>query len=1349
MTPFAQSRAQILPFGQLPWQHFEKICLRLIWLDQSVEHTQSYGVQGDAQGGIDIYARHRESDLYSTYQCKNVEDFPASKIKEAVDVFLTGEWAKKSSTFVLCTRKALNTKGQADEIEQQAKRLRRKNITFLVWDGERLSMLLKEHPEIVDDFFDRGWVSFFFGSEVAEQLGQRLNYAQTEAALTAYHQWLRNEMGSVTYRGFSRGDHNSSVLELPIEHIYVAPKVKVEGRNKEQNRREHEILRQLDEEDGDEIDKAQLEEELRQIKAEEWRFLSPANLETLSGWGLASLFEDSVSTPIAEVLGTQNQCVVLGAPGSGKSLLLQWLALESVREQIEVDLPPATANLTDGTPRFPVFISLAAYANAVQKNKSVSLVDFIGQHLESIGIENVAALFRREWKENRCWILLDGLDEIADPIMRGGIVQRVESFLAACNQNRCTITSRIHGYERIKAVDCFQLQGFDREQASNFIFRWHIAVEMQTHPGEFDTDRVMERCRSLAEQINSNEHLAALAANPLLLVAMLLLHNDQGQLPQSRVEIYEAMTQTLLETWNRWRSQEQYDSGGQRLSASQLRKVLGRVALWSRREKPHGILRRAELKRQIVSALQSGGLGSDADQTAQSYLAAAVEQAGLLEERSPGIFAFWHPSFEEFLAASELAASPDQLASKLLPLRENSYWREVILLAVGLVGIVHEDKEAANECVRTLMKSDLSAVESVLHGALRLGAACVTENPRLPRVLCQEVLLELTRTLTLQPFEPVAGSFIETASALATTKPDSSLVLALGELVKIHNSMGPVQAASYRLLANVAATNPQAQRLCQEKVDAEIDRDFPEKEVMARFYATIGLVRAGSVTGGNLAELVWHNRPIGFIQEVVELLSLSQDATDISSADRESRLAAIWEVLESSFPPVKSSWPPKNDSEDDSNAILPSLAAALILLFAGQDPERLDDVIEEALKPKYDSCGGVFDAAQATQMFSSENQERDVKRQRLALVAFRRWLNHPRPYREIYAAETLLKWIESWEEEFSPFIESHSEFQGRVEEAKDEKFFEAYQMDRQILRREALACLKKCLPYPNFQTRLLAAGMLVQRGEVRAVAKAIEKWTKTAPKSFPGLSILPLVGELSESEEGHKIVAGWLKSDNDWLKCAAASTLSAKFAKESQQALKECLLSPHDEVRSAIAGMLAMFHFARKQPLPQEVEAALRSCLASKQGDASQNAANALHRFDHRDEEVMNCLLPYLFSQQMGARFETIRAIQDQNEEGESFIEGLAEEMGLQTPELSAACNAVLNGQPLGGNEALQLLSLTTRRKGDEPLTMLLRRSCMDWLWWNLEIKPSPQTFERDEKFFPDAGLDREDTVSE
>src|SRR6186997_122867 len=65
-----ETRKQELPFDQLAWEDFERLCLRLARKEAGVEHCQLYGTRGQDQGGIDLYARQISGRKYRVYQCK-------------------------------------------------------------------------------------------------------------------------------------------------------------------------------------------------------------------------------------------------------------------------------------------------------------------------------------------------------------------------------------------------------------------------------------------------------------------------------------------------------------------------------------------------------------------------------------------------------------------------------------------------------------------------------------------------------------------------------------------------------------------------------------------------------------------------------------------------------------------------------------------------------------------------------------------------------------------------------------------------------------------------------------------------------------------------------------------------------------------------------------------------------------------------------------------------------------------------------------------------------------------------------------------------------------------------------
>ena len=109
---------QVLPLGEVSWQNFEKLCLRLILRRGTIWRCALYGVPGQYQAGIDFYAVHADGS-YSTYQCRRVQTMTAASIAEAVNDFLGGPWSARSQQFTLCTSFDLSDTSLQDEIVKQ------------------------------------------------------------------------------------------------------------------------------------------------------------------------------------------------------------------------------------------------------------------------------------------------------------------------------------------------------------------------------------------------------------------------------------------------------------------------------------------------------------------------------------------------------------------------------------------------------------------------------------------------------------------------------------------------------------------------------------------------------------------------------------------------------------------------------------------------------------------------------------------------------------------------------------------------------------------------------------------------------------------------------------------------------------------------------------------------------------------------------------------------------------------------------------------------------------------------------------------------------------------------------
>jgi len=243
------------------------------------------------------------------------------------------------------------------------------------------------------------------------------------------------------------------------------------------------------------------------------------------------------------------------------------------------------------------------------------------------------------------------------------------------------------------------------------------------------------------------------------------------------------------------------------------------------------------------------------------YLNAATDRAGLLEERGRDIFAFWHPTFEEFLAAVELATPTAKAIDRLLPLRNDPRWREVILLAVGYIGMINKDPDTATAIVEAILDREHGPLEPLLHSDLRLAANCISDDVGVKRAAAQRVIRELAVLIQEKPYRQFTEVFNRTVRGVSRLRPTSETVAALTPLAK--HGYWDVLMEVTRLFSNVAADNDEARRQCESLLN--------DLGSYIKCHAALGLARAA-----DFRPKVWQALSL-FRSEAAQIESAAQD----------------------------------------------------------------------------------------------------------------------------------------------------------------------------------------------------------------------------------------------------------------------------------------------------------------------------------------------------------------------------------------------------------------------------------------------------------------------------------------
>ncbi len=455
--------------------------------------------------------------------------------------------------------------------------------------------------------------------------------------------------------------------------------------------------------------------------------------------------------PIQKLLPRHRRLVVLGDPGAGKTTFLRYVALA-----LALAAGSATTEERLGVQAnwLPVLFPIAAYAEKLKDDADLSLTDYLPQYFKARELPDLGPLFRAEMAQGNCLFLLDGLDEVGSPGDRLAAVKRVADLARRYPDNRIIVTSRIAGYHQAPLADDFlhlTIQPFDDEDIARFAQQWCQAYETLDGVTSQAEERAHQRAERLVAEIHSDPNIAKLAANPLLLSILALIHYQGTRLPHQRAELYRLCVEALAETWNRARGLSgrpiNLFLGDRPLDERFVVDVLGPVAFWMHEERPERVVERRDLERLIADRLQEHEQVSEprARELAGDFIQLMTEKVGLLVARGLDLFGFLHLTFEEYLAARYLVEWLDyeEEASRRAA---DPRWDEVIRLGAACLRGRYVARLV--EAVRNAgLKGEALGRDVVLAGRCALDVG--------PRVVGGQVMERLTPRLveTMQGLE--------------------------------------------------------------------------------------------------------------------------------------------------------------------------------------------------------------------------------------------------------------------------------------------------------------------------------------------------------------------------------------------------------------------------------------------------------------------------------------------------------------------------------------------------------------------------------------------------------------------
>ncbi|MBK8905407.1 MAG: NACHT domain-containing protein [Anaerolineaceae bacterium] len=387
--------------------------------------------------------------------------------------------------------------------------------------------------------------------------------------------------------------------------------------------------------------------------------------------------------------------VVLGAPGTGKTTLLKHITLTLTAP-------------TQDAPRLhktPIFLYSRDIAQHVGQNPDYSLLQAIRALFQSRQVSVPLNWLGHDLGNGRCLIMLDGLDEVADPAQRQQVVTWVQRQMQQHPTNQFVVTSRPFGYASNPLPDSLLLEvkPFTLEQVRQFVTSWYAANEVKTQGRDDEGVRrdAAGRATDLLRRLRQTPALLDMGVNPLLLTMIATIHRYRNTLPDQRVALYHEICDVFLG--------KRHEARGitYELSPSQKKRVLQCLAYeMMRRNLRH--ITRADAADIIDPALRRVYPQTSSEQFLQSI----TETSGLLIEHTAGVYSFAHQTFQEYLTAVHL--KDQRLEKVLLDRVDDPWWHETIRLYAAQTN--------ATNIIRACVMRETASIP-----ALTLAVECIEE----------------------------------------------------------------------------------------------------------------------------------------------------------------------------------------------------------------------------------------------------------------------------------------------------------------------------------------------------------------------------------------------------------------------------------------------------------------------------------------------------------------------------------------------------------------------------------------------------------------------------------------------